>query len=179
MNKKILGIAVVLLAAAMLTVPVMAKPATKIEATLIVNVAIISDPDFTHDVDHNIHHNIGIATGTATLTTISGDSFNFDYYGTWSGTSKWTDLPNPDPEGTNIIVGKVILTCTNEDITGTFEGVSHTKSIGLPPVPPFGSYVETHTVLQGTGDFKGQTLRVSYAGPPPAPGLEGYLTIPK
>ena len=63
-------------------------------------------------------------------------------------------------------------------ITGTFEGMLHTKTIGLPPVPGIISYTETHMVLKGTGDFQGQTLQISYAGAPPAL-LAGTLIIPK
>jgi hypothetical protein len=34
--------------------------------------------------------------------------------------------------------------------------------------------LEAHMVLQGTGDFEGQTLILSYAGPPPL-NWEGFL----
>ena len=123
-------------------------------------------------------HNEGIATGTATLTMPDQSELNFDYYGVWNGTSHWTGFPNPDPEGSNVIRSMVVLTCTDECITGTFEGVLHTKTIGLPPRIPIMSYTETHMVLHGTGDFQGQTLQISYAGAPPTL-LEGTLIIPK
>jgi len=181
MNKKVLGIAVTLLLAAMFVAPAMAKPATKIEGvTLTLMVAIIPDAT-TIFADHNIRHGDGTAAGTATLNIPDQDPLHFDYYGVWNGTSKWDDPPNPDPDATNVIRGKAVLTCTDEGITGTFEGMSHSKTIGLPP-PPFPttptSYIEYHMVFHGTGDFKGQTLKVSCAGAPP-PVLEGCLIIPK
>jgi hypothetical protein len=180
MNKKVLVIALASIFSAMLVAPVMAASTTKIEGvTLTLDITIIPDPDSIHTADHNIVHNKGIATGTATLNIPGQDSLNFTYYGTWSGTSKWTGFPTtPDLEGSNVVIGKSVLTSTDEGTTGTFEGVSHSKTIGLPPVIPIMSYTEYHMVFRGTEDFKGQTLKVSYAGAPPAV-LEGTLIIPK
>jgi hypothetical protein len=180
-NKKILGIAVTLLLAAMLAAPAMAAPATKIEGvTLTTAVALIPD-DTAIYADHNIVHNDGTAAGTATLDIPEKDSLHFDYYGVWNGTSKWTNPPNPDPEATNVIRSTVVMNCTDEGITGTFEGMVHSKTIGLPP-PPFPnaatSHIEYNMVFHGTGDFQGQTLKLSYAGPPPV-DLEGCLITPK
>ena len=182
MKRKILGIAVALLAVAMLAVPVMAAPATRIEGvTLTTAVALIPDPATAIFADHNIVHNDGIATGTATLDIPDKDSLHFSYNGVWNGTSKWTNPPNPDPEATNVIRSTVVLTCTDPGITGTFEGMLHSKTIGLPPPPLPGavtSYIEYNMVFHGTGDFQGQTLKLSYAGAPPF-ALEGCLIIPK
>jgi hypothetical protein len=178
LNKKVLGIAVTLLLAAMFIAPAMAAPATKIEGVTLIPATALFPDDTTIFADHNIVHNDGTAIGTATLNIPEQDSLHFDYYGIWNGTSKWTNFPNPDLEGSNVVRSMVVLTCTDEGITGTFEGVLHTKTIGLPPVIPFVSYTETHMVLHGTGDFQGQTLKLSYAGAPPAL-LEGYLIIPK
>ena len=182
MNKKVLGVAVTLLLAAMFIAPAMAAPATKIEGvTLTLATALIPDPDSAIFADHNIVHNEGIAIGTATLDIPGQGSLSFTYDGIWSGTSKWTDPPNPDPDATNVIRSMVVLTCTDEGITGTFEGMLHGKTVGLPP-PPIAigvtSYIEYHMVFQGTGDFQGQTLKLSYAGEPPV-DLEGCLIIPK
>ncbi|TRO45980.1 hypothetical protein E2P65_06540 [Candidatus Bathyarchaeota archaeon] len=181
MNKKILCVFVSLFILVLLTIPVLGAPATKIEGvTLTTAVALIPD-DTTIFADHNIRHGDGTAAGTATLTIPEQDSLHFDYYGVWNGTSKWTNPPNPDSDATNIIRSTVVLTCTDEGITGTFEGMSHSKTIGLPP-PPFPtsptSYIEYNMVFHGTGDFQGQTLKLSYAGAPPV-DLEGCLIKPK
>ena len=177
MNRKVFGIAATLLFAAMLVAPVYAAPAIKIEGVTFTPVTTLV-PESTLAVDHNIVHNDGTAIGTATLNIPEQDPLNFTYYGVWNGTSKWTNFPNPDLESSNVIRSMVVLTCTDVGITGTFEGMLHTKTIGLPPVPGIVSYTETHMVLHGTGDFQGQTLQISYAGAPPTL-LEGTLIIPK
>jgi hypothetical protein len=176
MNKKVLGVAVTLLLAAMFLAPAMAAPATKIEGVTLIPATALFPDDTSIFADHNIVHNDGTAVGTATLNIPDQDSLHFDYYGVWNGTSKWTDMPNPDLEGSNVVRSMVVLTCTDEGITGTFEGVLHTKTIGLPP--PTASYVETQMILLGTGDFQGQTLKLSYEGAPPT-DMEGTLIIPK
>jgi hypothetical protein len=176
LNKKALEIAVVLMAAAMLITPVLAAPATKIEGVTLTLATALHPDDTTINADHNIRHNDGTVDGTATLNIPEQESLHFDYYGVWNGTSKWTNMPSPDPEGSNIVRSKVVLTCTDAGKTGTFEGVLHTKTIGLPP--PTASYVETQMILLGTGDFQGQTLKLSYEGAPPT-DMEGTLIIPK
>jgi hypothetical protein len=175
MKNKILVITVLLLTFALLSIPVMAAPATKIEGvTAILEAALIPDPASLRMVDHNIVFNEGTSAGTITLNIPGKDPLVGTSSGTWSGRSKWTDFPNPNPEATNVVRGKMVLTFTG----GTFEGTTHIKSKGLPPLPPFGIYTEYHMVLQGTGDFEGQTLKLSYAGAPP-PVFEGCLIIPK
>ena len=175
LNKKILGIALAVFFLAMLIIPVMAAPATKIEGvTATIIAAIIPDPASLRIVNHNIVFNKGTGAGTITLNIPGKDPLLGTSSSTWSGRSKWTDFPNPDPEATNVVRGKIVFTFPG----GTFEGMTHVKSKGLPPFPPFGLYVEYHMVLQGTGDFEGQTLKLSYEGAPP-PVYEGCLIIPK
>ena len=181
-KKKILVIAFALVFMAFMVAPVMAEPATKIEGvTLTLATTLIPDPDSAIFADHNIVHYEGIAIGAATLDIPGQGSLSFTYDGVWSGSSKWTNPPNPDPDATNVIRSTVVLTCTDEGITGTFEGMLHGKTIGLPPPPLPGavtSYIEYHMVFHGTGDFQGQTLKLSYAGAPPVE-FEGTLIMPK
>jgi hypothetical protein len=176
LNRKLLVIAVALMTIAMFAAPAMAAPATKIEGVTLIPATVIHPDDTSIFADHNIVHNDGTTDGTATLDIPGQNPLHFTYYGVWNGTSKWTNFPNPDPEASNVVRSMVVLTCTDEGITGTFEGMYHTKNIGLPP--PTSSYTETQYVLHGTGDFQGQTLKVSYAGAPPAL-LEGTLILPK
>ena len=181
MNKKILEIPFVLMSVAMLIAPVLAAPATKIEGVTLTTATNLHPISSGTSIHNNIVHNEGTVDGTATLKISEQSSLHFDYEGTWSGTSKWTGFPDPDSEGSNVVNSMVVLTCTDGDKDGTFEGTLHTKNIGLPPVlPPNGpwSYTETHMVLHGTGDFQGWTLKVSYAGEPPT-DLEGTLIRPK
>ena len=176
LKKKILVASVALVFAAMMAAPVMAAPATKIEGvTAILEAAIVPDPASLRMVGHNIVFNKGTGAGIITLN-IPGmtDPLIGTSSSTWSAMARWTDFPNPDPEATNVVRGNVVYTFPG----GTFEGMTHAKSKGLPPIPLPGFYVEYHMVLQGTGDFEGQTLKLSYAGAQP-PVFEGCLIIPK
>jgi len=180
MKKKILALFVTFLTAALLTVPVMGKqlPAKKFEVTLTVESILIPDPASAHFADHNIVHNKGMSIGNVTLIIPGEDDYtgpDNNMYATWSGTSWWTDMPTYDPEARNVIRTKLVFTFTG----GTFEGVGHIKSIGLPPFPQFESYAEYRYILQGTGEFKGQTLKLSYAGANPVVALSGTLIKPK
>jgi hypothetical protein len=88
--------------------------------------------------------------------------------------------PPPDPNAVGIYQANIVWTFEGEDTTGTFEGVRHSKIIGYPQIPGvLTPYVETSCVLHGTGDFLGQTLKLSYEGD--AGGVftwEGTLLMP-
>jgi hypothetical protein len=165
-NKKVLGIVLTVFFLAMLTVPVMAAPATKIEGvTATAMVTQTPNPGFPHMVsDGTISHGKGTSTGTVTLNIPGQDPL----VGDWAG--EWISMGNfkKDPAEL-VIMGKMVWTFTG----GTFEGIIQRLIIGWP-VP---LYFEDHMVLQGTGDFKEQTLKLSYEGAPP-PVAEGYLVIP-
>ena len=81
----------------------------------------------------------------------------------------------PDPAAEGNLNEQLVWTFEGVGTTGTFEGTRHTKFIGFP-IPAM-SYIEISYNLRGTGDFKGQTLKLSYQGPTP-PIFEGYLIIP-
>ena len=181
MNKKILGLAVVLLAAAMLAVPVMAAPATKIEGvTMEVSpgAAVPYDGYPRWVSDGTISHSRGTNTPGMTVTiTIPNpqDPPNptvliGDYHSDWVANANW----KKDPVEV-VIMSKLTLTFGDD----TFEGVVQRSIAGNPMLPT--SPIEDHVVLQGTGDFKGQTLKLSYAGIPAVDPLiaEGYIIIPK
>jgi hypothetical protein len=164
MKKKIFVITVLLLTFALISIPVMGAPATKIEVT--VTSSVTQTPGPPNVVDHGIAHVRGTSTGTFDIT-IQGqvDPLNFAYYGEWIARGKGWPPPNPEYEA--VIMGKVTLTFIGEGLTGTFEGTTHRKLVGLP----VSSYMSTHLVLHGTEDFKGQTLKIT--------DDEGYLIIPK
>ena len=168
MNKKILGIIVSVLTLAILVAPAMAAPATKIEGVTLTSGAT-PVRDSIRFVDHNIVHSRGTSTGPVTLTIPEYPLPEGIWDSTWAWMGKWTDFPASDPEGELIISGKVVLTFTGVGTTGTFKGTIIRKIVGLPPSGS--SIVEDRMVLQGTGDFKGQTLKLSNS--------EGYLIIPK
>jgi hypothetical protein len=67
---------------------------------------------------------------------------------------------------------------TPQVTTNGFAGNFETKLIGVsfPPfVYPPGSVETIHCVLQGFGSFEGQTLTLSYDGPPHGGALIGFL----
>jgi hypothetical protein len=169
LNKKVLGVALALIVMALLATPVMAAPATKIEGvTLTIAATTVPDPGYPRMVSHDtISHTKGTSTGTVTLTIpiLEPDGLDGDWDAEWVARGKFSQDP-----AELIITSKAVLTFTG----GTFEGVTQRKIIGWP-VP---SYFEDHMVLQGTGDFEGQTLKLSYEGGPP-PVAEGCLIIPK
>ena len=170
MKRKVLWVAVALFLATVLLAPAMAAPATKIEGVTLTFAAItVPNPGYPRIVDHTIMHTKGTSHGSVTLTIPGQDPLVGDWDAEWVGRNKWSNYPDQDPEAELIITSKVVLTFTG----GTFEGVGQRRITGWP-VP---SYFEDHMVLQGTGDFKGQTLKLSYEGPPP-PVAEGYLIIP-
>jgi hypothetical protein len=174
-NEKVLGIAVVLLAVAMLAAPVMAAPATKIEgvtATLTITMTSVYTA-----VDHGILQvREGVATGEVTINIPGQTPLTGTVYAEFIGTMKLDHpMPGPWPNAEMVMVGHPVFTFTGEGTTGTFEGVRHNKVIGFPD--PVVSYINTRLVMHGTGDFLGQTLKLSYEGAGPV-ALEGYLLIP-
>jgi hypothetical protein len=167
MNRKVLGIAFALLLAAMFVAPVFAKTKVAVTATQMGG----SSEGESWLVDHGIYQFRGaIGAGMVTLN-IPGQP---PLIGTSSSVvnGKITfEHPEPGPwlEAVGIMHLKMVWTFTGEGTTGTFEGQMNRKGIGMPM-----TYIEAHMVLQGTGDFEGQTLMLSYAGPPPL-NWEGFL----
>ena len=176
-KKKILVIAVALMFIAMLAIPVLAAPATKIEGvTLMLYHTPSAGPP--HIVDHTIIHTIGTSYGPATLT-IPTDQDPLELEGIWD--TEWFStqkLSDGVMEG-NLIRESVTLTFTDEgtgypDTTGTFYGRAQWKWIFTDGAL---SSIEVHMVLRGTEDFKGQTPKIAGEGLPFV--MEGCLIIPK
>jgi hypothetical protein len=168
MNKKILVIPVLLLAFALISIPVMGAPATKIEGVTL-TAAATPIPDDTRWVSHDtIRHARGTSTGTVTLNIPGQDPLPGDWYSEWANVGKFKQDP-----AELVIRGKVVLTFPGK---GTFKGVIQRTIIGYPVSGS--SYFIDHMVLQGTDAFQGQTLKLSYEGTPPVIS-EGYLIIPK
>jgi hypothetical protein len=176
MNKKILVSTVLLLTMAMLTIPVMAAPATKIEGVTVTAVVTqAADPGYPRFVSAGtIGHSKGTSVGTVTVNIPGKTPLNGTWNGEWVSMSNWKE----DPVVVNIR-GKVVWTFTGEGTTGTFVGLVQRKITGFPPDPPTViPYFEDHVVLRGTGDFLGQTLKLTFEGYPPVI-QEGYIIIPK
>jgi hypothetical protein len=173
MNKKILVITVLLLTFVLLSIPVMAAPATKKDVTVAMDVE--QSMTSIRVVGKGVAQISGTSAGWFNLT-IEGEAIpqNFTWAGEWALTMK--GFPPPNPDGGTVIMGKVLLTYEGADKTGTFEGTVHKKVTGIPP--PLATNICSHMVFQGTEDFQGQTLKLSFDGVPPEVPV-GYIIIPK
>ena len=166
MEKKSFAITITLLAMVMLVTPALAAPAIKVEEVT-ATAAVVTTPSSIRTVSHgSIRHVKGTSAGTVYLTIPGLGTLE----GTWN--SEWVTRSKISQDPTEaLIASRVVWAFTGEGTTGTFEGVIQRKITG-------GSYFEDNVVLHGTGDFKGQTLKLSYEGTPPVI-QEGYLIIPK
>jgi len=172
MNKKLLVIPVLLLTFALLSIPVLGAPATKIEGVTTTSGTPVRmiHPGYPRNVDHGIRHTKGNTTQTITLTIPglgpSGSDLILEgsHYSDWISMSMWRNDPDPDPEAIAIIKAEVVWTFTG----GTFEGRVYRTITGMP-IPVGVTY--TRIVLHGTGDFRGQTVKLIDG--------EGYILIPK
>ena len=170
----VLALAVVLLATPMLGT-VMAAPATRIKGVTATMTVTMTSVYTAHD--HGILQvREGVATGTVTINIPGQPQLVGTLYAEFLGTMKLEHpMPGPWLEAETLMVGHPVFTFTGEGTTGTFEGIRHNKVIGFPD--PVVSYINTRLDLHGTGDFLGQTLKLSYEGAPPI-ALEGWLLIP-
>ena len=163
------------LALAMLVTPIMAAPATKIPGvTLAASTTTVPNPGYPRLSSHDtISHGRGTSTGTCTLTIPGHPLPEGTWYSEWVSRAKISQ----DPAETEVLIASmVVLTFTGVGTTGTFQGIVQRKIIGFPPTGS--SVFEDSMVLQGTGDFHGRTLKLSYEGTLPVI-QEGCLIIPK
>jgi hypothetical protein len=176
LKKKILGIFGCLLVSAMLTIPVMASPATRIEGVT-ASIETVTANDW-RIVDHDIWQLFdGTASGEVTISIPEKPDLTGIYEGEWHGKIKSGPMAGMMqwPEAECHYNSRMVWTFAGEGTTGTFEGTRHAKAIGFPPTVC--SYIEIKMVLYGTGDFQGQILELSYEGALPSV-LEGSLLIP-
>ena len=116
-------------------------------------------------VDHDIiKMEDGVSDGSVFLFVPGKGSLIGTYH------SEWHRTINKKAEG--IYMGHVNWAFTGTGTTGTFEGTRHIKSTGYPTL----SADKQKLVLHGTGDFIGQTLKLSYEPGPLV--LYGSLLIP-
>jgi hypothetical protein len=179
LNRKILVIAVALMTIAMIVAPAMAAPATKIEGVTLTRIGSPVTSSYRFVAHDTIRFSEGTTDGTVALTIPNIGDLNGNWHSEWHSQVRFSQ-PNPnlvpDLEADFQTSGVVVLTFTDVGATGTFEGMTHQEMIGYQP--PFASYVSSHMVLHGTGDFRGQTLKIAQEGTPPADSV-GCLIIPK
>jgi hypothetical protein len=126
-KKKILCVLVAMLAVALLTIPVMGAPATKIEGvTLTATTTPI--PNDMRLVSHDtIRHVRGTSSGPCTLTIPGHPLPEGTWYSEWVTRAKISQNP---VENEALIASRVVLTFTGVGTTGTFKGVVQRKIIG-------------------------------------------------
>ena len=154
--------------------PAMAAPAQKFPVTLDTKGKTIAPAERTWTTDGGIIHSIGGVRGGPVFLTID---------------------TNPTITGTYIETGNsVINTKTGETIVhfnkmvcifplGSFEGAKTMRSLSeIREGKPVTLEQEQHAVLQGSGIYEGQTLKIGYdwvLTNPPLPKIyEGILIVP-
>jgi hypothetical protein len=168
MNKKVLAIPIVLMTVAMLVVPVMAKPTEELK----VPASLIAGPQ------------AGGAPPEKQWTTNGGiwqaRSQQVDYspIGLTIGSDSYTDGYSRNFVNsvlnlkTKILNTRGLAVWTFKDIDGKdiggFEGNLEMK------LSVIDGYYSVHGVLFGFGNFEGQTLMLSYEGPPAGAVWTGY-----
>ena len=164
-NRKVLGIAVVLMAAAMLATPVMAKSPNKLPAKAVITGVLGQDPNvevrFTDDgVGHLIYLQFW---GTIDLSLDGGPAIPVEWVDTCEGHY------NPR-SNTGIYRFDEVWTIDGED---AFVGTDHLYGEGN-----LNDYtiVHTHMVLHGINDYEGQVLNLWFK--PDEGGLVGTWLKP-
>jgi hypothetical protein len=173
MNKKVLVFAVALIIVVMLATPVMAEPAQKIPVTAELYDKIRGDPEKIWRTNGGTTHVQGaVTTGKIRLTIDGQDPLEGTYWysNSYVVNTKWALAAQH--------MHKWVLSFEG----GSFEGQKTRFSTFEPGTG--GKVVWTikqHTVLQGSGVFKGWTLKLSmdWVQGDPLPRIyTGFLLIP-
>ena len=163
MNKKILVIPILLLTFVLLSIPVMAKPATKIDVTM----TVVSGPPTVLEAhfvsDDTIRHSRGEGYQPSTVT------LDIPGVGTYSGNWATFWMANGNYKKGEFSEFIIISKNTMTFAEGTFVGVNQRRITGPSPMLP--TTLEDYCVWKGTGMFKGWTLKTTTS--------EGYVIIPK
>ncbi len=172
-------VAVVALAFALLivtfaAVPVMAKPSVEQKVPIKVTFSITSSTVVERWLTGgNISHRLLNQVWSVELTI--GDSLT-----PITGTAtvvRDTDYRYTKPGGVDQIINDDYeFSFPTEE--GGFEGHSHSLLTDWNAGPPATYDIAVHVLLQGTGEFEGQTLNAWQNGPGTIPLWEGYLLKP-
>ncbi len=163
MNKKALAITITLLAVAMLVAPVMAEPTKglKVPATLAAAPQVGGAPP-----EKQWMTNGGIVQTRGKqddyypiILTIGSDVYTNGYS---------TNFGNVVINLKTMVVNVRVLAVWTFEGIGGFEGNIEMKLSAID------GYYSIHCVLRGFGDFEGQTLMLSYDGPPVGAVWTGY-----
>ena len=177
MNKKILVIAVVLMAAAMMATPVMAVSPKKIpitaESQLIAGSTDQTDPDFRNDLNEGgVRQWRALYSKENVYLTIGDSSVPIHFVSDVEMNGRWKTMRDQ--------VNHVKVVWTDDAEAGGFEGVMQWKILFEGPAgPEAGTW---HAVLQGWGTYEGQKLQLEgfwNGGPNEGPStFTGFLLTP-
>jgi hypothetical protein len=178
MNKKVLGIAVLLLAVAILATPFSAKvKADKTDGQWVPLSSIITGPPSILPgeiwvTDGGIIQIRGQQLSFTALTTIGGTTYPVYVNAVFDATF------NPKTGVFNTRIDNVWYIGGQGSPNG-FAGNTEAKYFGVTTLPPAtsASWLTEHMLLQGFGSFEGQVIIASYDGPPPFSTLTGYCLI--
>jgi hypothetical protein len=163
MRRKILGISAVFLFVALFVVPVLAEPTNglKVPASLIPGPQVGGTPPEKQWVTNGgIQQARGREVDYFPITLTIGSDVYTDGYSYNFGNVVFNSK-------TMILNSRGIAVWTFEGI-GSFEGNLEMKLSAID------GYYSIHGVLFGFGDFEGQTLMLSYDGPPVGAVWAGY-----
>jgi hypothetical protein len=179
-NRKVLGIAVVLMAVAMLAAPVMAAPPERIQLTHFGPLGIYSAPETW--VSGNVRHGRGATTNS--LTIISWDTAwpPTDHAKYLQGSSTWVADYNVNlKNGNGVLHYSAVINLGD----GTFEGdVNLHGEFTISYLPATGGYYASlrngfrHGILEGTGAYEDWRIEISGSTVNGVNNLEMYLVVP-
>jgi hypothetical protein len=163
MNKKILVISISLVIAAMFVIPVMAEPTKglKLPASLIPGPQVGGAPPEKHwDTNGGISQGRGREVDYFPITlTIGSDVYTNGYSYNF---------------GDTMFNSKTMIQNSRGLAVWTFEGIGGFEGDLKMKISAIDGYYSIHGVLFGFGDFDGQTLMLSYEGPPVGAVWTGY-----
>ena len=163
MNKKVLVILIALMAATILVVPVMAEPTKglKVPASLIPGPQVGgAPPEKRWTTDGDIQQIRGREVDYFPITlTIENDVYTDGY--SYNYVNSMFNL-------------KTMMVNTRGLAVWTFEGIGGFEGNLEMKLSAIDGWYSIHCVLFGFGDFEGQTLMLSYDGPPVGAVWTGY-----
>ena len=176
MKKKLIGLAFAILALAMLAVPVMAKPAAKVDAsTEMISGLYPGPPPEVKETKGGVVHVDGINYINQRTLTIGDDTY--DVYVVGSFDMDW-----------NSKTGTAVCHFTAVWYVGSLEAPTDDGFSGNTKIMVFNvlnpqtmegaDYTTSHQSFQGFGSFAQYTLKLSYKGTPPSTEPSGYCIIP-
>lgn len=173
MKKKILTLTMTIFVMVVMTLPMIPTAQARgcRRRTIIEEVTLVldhtptpvGDPRYVGD---DIIIQRGISTGKVTLNIPGQDPLIGDFDDKWVSITNTAEVVR--------IFGRTKLIFDG----GMFVGVTYTEWIDFPPPGPT-SNMKFQWVFFGTGDFAGQTLKLSFEAFPPPPNWPAYLIVHK